>query len=95
METTGFWQRTLDCAVWLFILGVIALKVADVVKVICVDWGQIFTVAGILAFIAVLLAAVKNAFSEDDEMPTFLDHSSHKEAVEPKSDGKTGKGGGK
>lgn len=88
MKSSGFWQRTLDGAVLLFILGVIALKVAVIVKVICIDWGQIFTVAGILAFIAVLLCAVRNAFSADeDEMPTLLDHSV--------STPKTGKGGGK
>jgi hypothetical protein len=88
MENSGFWQRTLDCALLLFILGVIGLKVADIVKVICVDWGQIFTVAGILAFIAVLICAVRNAFADDeDEMPTLRDHSA--------SSPKTGKGGGK
>lgn len=84
MSSSGFWQRTLDGAVMLFILGVIALKVAVVVKVICIDWGQIFSVAGILAFVMVLLCAVRKVFSDDeDEMPTLVDHP------------KTAKGGGK
>lgn len=87
MRTNGFWQRTLDCAVLLFVLGVIALKVAEIVRVICVDWGQIFAVAGILAFISVLLAAGRYALS-DEEPPTFVDHA-------PLNEGKTGKGGGK
>lgn len=86
METSGFWQRTLDCAVMLFILAVLTLKVAVIVKVICIDWGQIFTVAGLFAFVAVFLAAVRNSFAPEAEMPTILDHS------EPP---KTGKGGGK
>jgi hypothetical protein len=87
METSGFWQRTLDGAVMLFILAVITLKIAVIVKVVCIDWGQIFTVGGLFAFIAVLLAAVRNAFAPEAEMPTLLDHS----AAAPKS----GKGGGK
>jgi len=91
METSGFWQRTLDCAVLLFVLAVICLKVADIFRVLCVDWGQIFTVAGIFAFIAVLLSAVRQAFCSDEEPPTFLDHSAPAEAPAPKS----GKGGGK
>jgi r1t holin len=90
METSGFWQRTLDCAILLFILAVICLKVADIVRVLCVDWGQIFTVAGIFAFVAVLLSAVRNAFSGDDDLPTILDHTPA-EVSSPK----TGKGGGK
>jgi hypothetical protein len=91
MKTSGFWQRTLDCAVLLFLLAVIGLKTADIVKVICVDWGQIFMVAGIFAFIAVVLSAVRNAFSADDDLPTLLDHSTPAEVPAPK----TGKGGGK
>jgi hypothetical protein len=91
METSGFWQRTLDRAILLFILAVVCLKVADIVKAICVDWGQIFTVAGIFAFVAVLLSAVRNALSgDDDDLPTILDHA----PAEVRSP-KTGKGGGK
>ena len=91
METTGFWQRTLDCAILLFLIGVLALKCADITRVICVDWGQIFTVAGILAFISVVLGAIYHVLVPDSEAPTIFSHGTPT-AV---SSDKTGKGGGK
>lgn len=93
---SGFWQCALDRALLLYVLGVITLWVADRTQVADFDWGQTFTIAGILAFLYVAAAAVCKTFFHKEEAPKVVEKIAEAaETVVAAVEAKTGKGGGK
>lgn len=63
MATPGFWQSALDRALLFFCLVVVGLWVCVHTNVFCLNWGQIFTGAGVIAFLSVLVAGVLKALA--------------------------------
>lgn len=69
--SNGFWQCALDRALLLFCLVVVGLEVCERTGVLCLDWGQTFTAAGVIAFLYVLVKGVLKMLMPDAQPALF------------------------
>ena len=66
-----FWRGTLERAIRTAAQAVIALLSTDVAGILSVDWVQTASVAGMAAFLSVLMSIVATGVG-DHESPSFV-----------------------
>lgn len=66
-----FWKGTLERAIRTAAQAVLALLSTDVAGILSVDWVQTVSVAGMAAFLSVLMSIVATGVG-DHESPSFI-----------------------
>lgn len=66
-----FWKGTLERAIRTAAQAVLALLGTDVAGILQVDWVQVASVAGLAAFLSVLMSVVATGVG-DHESPSFI-----------------------